>query len=75
MKKENLAFLLTSFLLPSLPFLFFKAILYEYYQPYQDMVLSLNILLLVTFGYFSSCGRQDQKYTKIIIDMANNNHM
>ena len=27
------------------------------------MVLSLNNLLLVTLGYFWSCGRQDQKYT------------
>ena len=48
---------------PSLPFLFCKTILYDYYQPYQEMVLNLNISLLVTFGYFSSCGRQDQKYT------------
>ena len=27
------------------------------------MSLNLNILLLVTFGYFLSCGPQDQKYT------------
>ena len=27
------------------------------------MVINLNILLLVTFGYFWSCGRQDQKYS------------
>ena len=29
------------------------------------MVLNLNILLLVTFGYFWSCEPQDQKYTFI----------
>ena len=39
------------------------SISYDYYQPYQEMVLNLNILLLVTFGYFWSCGPQDQKYT------------
>ena len=37
--------------------------LYDYHQRYQEMVLNLNILLLVTFRYFWSCGPQDQKYT------------
>ena len=62
-KKETLSVSANIPLPPSLPFLFCKTILYDYYQQYQEMVLNLNISLLVTFGYFSSCGRQDQKYT------------